>query len=164
MRDIDKPDVLDELEKDAIFGAIGRRAMLKRISATLGPHAAEGLRANPAELKNIHRMLKNIPKGGTTGTVDLAQVAPGFHKSILKGKPLEGEMLNRMVSPSQRSALVRPAEPDTIPGMLGKTMRKNPLGTLIAGGGLGLATKKLLEKSKPSSDRGGGGGRAVVVT
>jgi len=169
-RDYDDLDFLEELEKDAgVLGlpgvaALSRRAMLKRISATIGPHAEQALRGSPIEMRAVHKMLRNIPKGGTTGTADLSQVAPGFHQYILKGKKLEGEMLNRLVSPDKRSALVRPATPDSIHGILGQQMKRNPLATLIAGGGLGLAAKRLYEGKGKDSDRDRSGSRAIVLS
>lgn len=168
-RDIDEMDFL-ELEKGASWwrglpgiASVSRHNMLKRISGTIGPHAAEALKANPTELKSVHRLMRNVPKGGTTGKVDLSVVAPGFHKNLLKGRDLEGEALNRILTASKRSPVVRPAEPEGIAGQLGQAARKNPLATLIAGGGLGLAAKKLFSKDKGGSS-GGSGSRNIVLT
>ena len=168
MRDVDTLDFLDDgLEKDAGIVSslpglayISRRNMLRRISATLGPHASEALKSRPDELRNVHKMLSRIPKGGTLGPVDLSTAAPGFQKYILKSKRLEGELLNRLVTGSRRSPLVAPTQPDTITGIVGKQMRQNPLATLIAGGGLGLAAKKLFAKK---DEKAVGTNRSVVI-
>jgi hypothetical protein len=161
MHDLEKNAWIEKLPGMA---KLGKAALLQRVAATLGPHASEGLRMAPHELEGLYRMLSNVPKGGTLGAVDLSQVAPGFTRHILKGKQLSGEMLNRLLAPSRRSILPPAAPPDTIAGQVLQSMRKNPLMTLLAGGGLGLATHKLLKKNPPAKADAGPASKTLVVT
>ena len=162
----------EEMEKNAIVRAVlshtpgirklYQKAMLNRIAATFGPHAAEGLKSNPAELAGVFRLLKRIPKGGTTGVVDLSQVAPGFSKDILKGKALSGDILNKLLIPAQRNPVLQKAVPDSIAGMVGESARKNPFTAMGLTGGLGYAASRLAKQAPPQ--RNDGSGRSVIVT
>lgn len=161
----------DELEKQAIARAVLSRvpgiqklyqkAMLNRISSTFGPHAAEGLRSAPAEMEGVFRMLRGIPKGGTSGVVDLSQVAPGFSKDVLRGKSLSGDILNKLLPHAYRNPVLAKQAPDTLVGMVGEKARKSPFASMLAAGGIGAAAARLAKRAPPEKERSGN--RSVVV-
>lgn len=136
--------------------------MVRRIAAVYGPHAAEGLKGPIGDVERVsmHKLLQSIPKGGTTAAADLSQVAPEFTRTILKGGKIKGEELNRILPHSRRSPTVRADVPDSMAGMLAQTAKRHPLGTLAAGGGIGVLASKLLKKDEPKS---GGSGRAIMI-
>lgn len=102
---------MEALEKVAFIGAIERALLLRTIGREFGPTASRYLRANPLELQGIQSLLKEVPRGGTRGTLNFSSVAPGFARNVLGGRKVGGEAMNRLL-PAKKRLYQAPNEPD----------------------------------------------------
>lgn len=93
---------MEELEKVAFISAIERAMLRRAIGREFGPTASRYLRANPAELEGIRSLIKEVPKGGTRAVLDFSTAAPGFSRTVLGGRRVGGEVMNRILPASKR--------------------------------------------------------------